>query len=77
MFFGNCGSVYYECCLLVAKCVGDKLGVLFEVNVGSLFDEFVGEGAGCPVVSGNLLALGEKVSYECAHSDASGTEEIY
>ena len=77
VLFGNRRGVDYKCRLLVAECVGNKLGILLEVNVGSLFYELVGEGAGCPVVSGHLLALGEKVSYECAHSYASGTEEIY
>ena len=39
--------------------------------------EFVGEWAWCPVISGNILAFAQEITYKSAHAYAASSKEIY
>ena len=63
--------------LLVAAGGGDKVGVVFVVDICTLGAELFREGAACAVVARHEVALGKEVAFQGTHADAAGTDEIY
>ena len=55
---------------------GNCLGIIGVVDEGSLFAELFGEGAGGAVVAAHGDAFRDEITFEGAHSDAAGSDEI-
>ena len=72
----NGGGVDHQGVFGVAKCLGDALRVVLEVEVCALFAQGVGQGRRGAVVAAHVQTLLEKIALQSAHTDAAGTEEI-
>ena len=56
---------------------GNKVGVVFVVDICTLGAEFFREGAAGAVVARHDVAFGKEVAFQGTHADAAGTDEIY
>ncbi len=74
---GHGGGVYHQSVGGVAESGGYGVGLRAERDVHALGRESVGEGCGCAVISGHLLAFGQEVAFEGGHAYAAGSDEVY